>query len=64
MGFDAHTHEQLERLLPWYVNGTLEAGERAALEAHLAACARCRGEVAREEGLAAALRGAEDVAPA
>ena len=64
MGHEARGHEELELLLPWYVNGTLEAAERAALDDHLAGCARCRAELAREEGLAAALRAAEDVAPA
>ena len=64
MGHEARAHEELELLLPWYVNGTLEAAERAALDDHLAGCPRCRAELAREEGLAAALRAAEDVAPA
>ncbi|HEX9671614.1 MAG TPA: zf-HC2 domain-containing protein [Thermoanaerobaculia bacterium] len=64
MGHEARGHEELELLLPWYVNGTLEAAERTALEDHLAGCPRCRGELAREEGLAATLRAAEDVAPA
>jgi anti-sigma factor RsiW len=32
-------------LLAWFVNGTLEASERAAVEEHLRGCARCRGEV-------------------
>ena len=64
MGHEARGHEELELLLPWYVNGTLEAAERAALDDHLAGCVRCRAELAREEGLAATLRAAEDVAPA
>src|SRR5262245_9452904 len=33
-------------LLAWFVNGTLEASERAAVEEHLRVCARCRDEVA------------------
>lgn len=33
-------------LLAWFVNGTLEASERAAVEEHLRGCARCRDEVA------------------
>ncbi len=32
-------------LLPWLVNGSLEADERQALEAHLASCESCRGEL-------------------
>lgn len=57
------SHEETMRLLPWYVNGSLPAAERAAFEAHLAVCLRCRAEVAREAGLAAALREAGETAP-
>jgi hypothetical protein len=32
-------------LLPWYVNGTLEAGEREAFEEHLKRCASCSQEL-------------------
>jgi hypothetical protein len=32
-------------LLPWYLNQTLEASERQAVEVHLEKCARCRDEV-------------------
>ncbi|GBC86189.1 hypothetical protein HRbin12_00175 [bacterium HR12] len=35
-----------EELLAPYVDGVLDAAERAAVEAHLAACPRCREEVA------------------
>jgi hypothetical protein len=31
-------------LIPWYVNGTLEAAEAATLGAHLRVCERCRRE--------------------
>ncbi|MCB1036830.1 MAG: zf-HC2 domain-containing protein [Acidobacteria bacterium] len=40
-------------LLPWYLNGTLEAEELAAVEAHLEGCPRCRQEH-RETAFAAA----------
>ena len=36
-------------LIPWYLNGTLEAAERADLEKHLASCAACRAERAEAE---------------
>ena len=39
-------HEQAQLLLPWRVNGTLEPGEAALLEAHLAECAECREDLA------------------
>jgi anti-sigma factor RsiW len=40
-------------LLPWYVRGGLAAGERAAVEAHLAGCAACRAELEADRVLAA-----------
>ena len=45
-------HEQAQQLLPWYVNGTLDAGETAMVEAHLADCADCRADLAAEQVLA------------
>ena len=42
------THEQAQMLLPWRVNGTLEPGEAALLEAHLAECEECREDLAAE----------------
>ncbi|HEX7848650.1 MAG TPA: zf-HC2 domain-containing protein, partial [Sphingomonas sp.] len=45
-------HEQVRQLLPWYINGTLEAGEMATVEAHLADCADCRADLAAERVLA------------
>jgi anti-sigma factor RsiW len=39
-------HGRVELLLPWYVNATLPAGERAEVEAHLARCTRCKSELA------------------
>src|ERR1700674_4854583 len=56
-------HETVWLLLPWLANGTLETAERRLAEDHLAGCASCREELARCNGLAAALRGREEVAP-
>jgi hypothetical protein len=39
-------HEQAQMLLPWRVNGTLEPGEAAMFDAHLAVCAECREDLA------------------
>jgi hypothetical protein len=44
-------HEQAQQLLPWYVNGTLEADEAAMVEMHLAECAECRADLAAEQAL-------------
>lgn len=45
-------HEQAQHLLPWYINGTLEADEAAMVEAHLAECPECRADLAAERVLA------------
>jgi len=44
-------HEEIQRLLPWYVTAQLDPGERARVETHLAACAECRAEVRSEQAL-------------
>jgi anti-sigma factor RsiW len=41
-------HQQVQSLLPWFVNGTLDEDEEAAVEAHLAECAECRADLATE----------------
>jgi anti-sigma factor RsiW len=44
--FDDSAHREVDELLPWFVNGTLEGRELAAVEQHVRECARCRREVA------------------
>jgi hypothetical protein len=39
------SHAEFSALVPWYVNGTLDEGQRARLEEHLALCAPCRTEL-------------------
>lgn len=46
-------HEQAKMLLPWHVNGTLEPGDAAFFEAHLAECAECRADVVADRALRA-----------
>jgi hypothetical protein len=46
-------HEEVQALIAWYVTGALDGGDRARFEEHLAACARCRAELAAERRLAA-----------
>jgi Putative zinc-finger len=60
---DESRHESVWLLLPWYANGTLEAGERREVDEHLAACSRCREELGRCGDLAAALRSTPESAP-
>jgi anti-sigma factor RsiW len=50
-------HWALQRLLPWYVNGTLGADERAKVEAHLAGCSDCQAELTFERLLHAQVAG-------
>ncbi len=45
-------HGELQRLLPWYVTGRLEAAEQAQVEAHLAECEECQEEIRFERALA------------
>lgn len=40
------TCDQAIELLPWLLNGTLEAGEREAVRGHLVSCSRCREALA------------------
>jgi hypothetical protein len=44
-------HQQVQALLPWYVNDTLDEDEAAAVEAHLAECAECRRDLVNEKAL-------------
>jgi hypothetical protein len=41
-------HDDVWHVLPFFVNETLRAQERAAVEAHLAVCAECRAELASQ----------------
>ena len=45
-------HEQIQRLVPWYNNRTLDEGETAMVEAHLAQCAECRADAEQDAALA------------
>ncbi len=45
-------HARSEVLLPWYVNGTLDAAERAFVESHIGQCERCRADIARLRSIA------------
>ena len=49
-------HAQVQRLLPWYLNGSLDGEEAAQLEAHLEDCAECREDLKAEEAMARQIR--------
>jgi hypothetical protein len=44
-------HQETIELLPWYVTGRIEPIDRVKVEAHLADCDECRGELAIERRL-------------
>jgi anti-sigma factor RsiW len=54
------THEEVQKVLPWYANKRLDAQASQRVEAHLAACPICRGDA---EGLNAVLAAHEGSAP-
>ncbi|MGO4222881.1 anti-sigma factor [Lysobacter sp. TAF61] len=60
--FEGSAHNEADRLLPWYVNGTLDEGEHARVERHLGQCPQCQREVELLRGLAAS-RAAEHASP-
>lgn len=45
------SHRQVQNLLPWFVNGSLDEDEAAAVEAHLAECDECRADLESEFAL-------------
>lgn len=59
--FDPTAHKVVDALLPWYVNGTLEDGEREYVRIHLEECAQCRQEAVWLRDLHAACRTAKSV---
>lgn len=56
-------HDETWRLLPWYVNGTLEGDELAATEAHVASCAICRREASTWSAFAELLQEEDELTP-
>ena len=50
-------HQEAQKLLPWYANGTLERAEQTRVETHLRDCAECRSELALERRLAPEVAG-------
>jgi len=45
-------HDAVQKLMPWFVNGTLSAAEAGRVESHLAECGECREDLAFERQLA------------
>lgn len=53
---DDPRHREAMQVLPWYVNGTLDAAEFAWVDAHVQECVACRRECDQQRALAAAVR--------
>jgi anti-sigma factor RsiW len=49
-------HARAFELLPWFVNGSLAADERDAVELHVRSCITCRREFKEQQRLRAAIR--------
>ncbi|HEY1139390.1 MAG TPA: zf-HC2 domain-containing protein [Lysobacter sp.] len=43
--FEGSAHSETQRLLPWYVNDTLDAADFSRVEEHLAECGQCRRDL-------------------
>jgi anti-sigma factor RsiW len=43
--FTSSAHQEIQDLLPWYVNQTLTNVEREAMDAHLSQCSVCQAEL-------------------
>ena len=59
-------HDEVQELLPWFVNRTLDAADVERVQAHLGECSECRLELEAERQLAAAItsNGPADSRPA
>jgi len=54
-------HQQVDLLLPWYINGTLSEAERKTVKIHLQNCALCRKTLSRLSRLAQTIEQAPDM---
>jgi len=52
---ETRLHQETWALLPWLANGRADAAQRRRAESHLAECADCRAELAREQRMSAAM---------
>jgi len=50
---DSAEHRSAQDLLPWFVNGTLGAGEASSVARHIAGCERCQKDAAEQAQLRA-----------
>lgn len=50
-------HDEAQKLLAWYANGTLTESETARVEVHLAHCEECRADLAAERAIGGGIAG-------
>ena len=48
---DSDEHRIAQAILPWFVNGSLDAAEASQVTAHLADCSRCQADATAQAGL-------------
>ena len=56
-------HQEAVKLIPWYVNGTLQARERRIVRKHLERCFQCKAQLEEWERIGAVLGELEQEAP-
>jgi anti-sigma factor RsiW len=59
----SRSHQEIQDLLPWYVNETLTAAEREAIDAHLPACSACLTELDTLRDLRSAIKTSNERLP-
>lgn len=58
INFQDEVHAEVQKLLPWYVIGTLDPVDLARVDTHLASCPLCWAELESERAIVSALNGA------
>lgn len=51
------SHDRVQRLIPWFVNGSLDQSDEALVRTHCEECGECRADIAREKELREAIAG-------
>lgn len=49
------SHGRVQRLMPWFVNGSLNASDEELVRTHCRECGECRADIAREKELREAI---------
>ena len=51
LSLESAEHRAAQELMPWFVNGTLDAGEASVVARHIAECPRCQKDAAEQDAL-------------